>query len=290
MEQPARKTHLMLLPDLQFNELSCTPLATDAVGAHQRVQSLIATFKTIAQKGVRGIRCPLSIDQIRLTEHETLNDFFNNPHNRLFINYLRPLLRYPFIDDETDAERDYSAWTFSTLVDGTPCAASGLAAAHLTDSLAIGFCSCYFWRKNYRHSLSINKGTCVKTVTVICLSTPTHIKTQEVADWITRYTPDSPLLPCHVSPDQKPIKLRDDHGQDILLALAKKLTHSPYVTKVINSLPFNPSARTRIEYCHSDGKIELRIPEDDRGLGLIVQTTGRTLRETERIAETLKDL
>ncbi|MFB2898400.1 hypothetical protein ACE1CI_36250 [Aerosakkonemataceae cyanobacterium BLCC-F50] len=41
-------------------------------------------------------------------------------------------------------------------------------------------------------------------------------------------------------PEKKSISIRDDHGKDILQSFAKKICRSPYVKKVVNSLPFNP--------------------------------------------------
>ena len=281
----------MMLPDLQFNELSCMPEAEDVAGAYQRVKSLIDTFKAIEPKGISCIRCSLSVDQIHLTKYETLNDFFNKQNNRLLANYLRRLLRYPFIDDATEKADQYSTWTFSITLDNEVCKSDGLAAAHLTDSMAIGFPSCDFWKNYYLHALSIRKATDAVPVTVpvICLSVPEHTETKEVAVWFERHTPYSPLQEYF---GRKTIHLRDDHGKDKLIIFAKRLIKSPYVMGVINSLPFNPSARDNIEHCHPDGKIELRIPvsEDDRGLGLVVQTTGRTLSETERISGELRNM
>jgi hypothetical protein len=281
----------MRLPDLQFNELSCTPLATDAAGARERVQSVIDTFKELSLCGVRGIRCSVPIDQISLTATEHLNDFFNRQDNRPHANYLRPLLRYPFIEDADPHAAQYAEWGFTITLNGEKQTPSGLAAAYLQSALAVGFPSCDFWR-NHAHTLSVTRGAGTEDMAVICLSLPTHVQTQEVRDWITRHTPESPLKESVILPEEKRIHLRDDHGKDKLSDLARRLTQSPYVIEVINSLPFNPSAHDRIGQCHPDGKIELRIPiaEDDRGLGVIVQTTGGTLSETERIAEKLRNM
>ncbi|NBD31911.1 MAG: putative CRISPR-associated protein [Cyanobacteria bacterium] len=85
-------------------------------------------------------------------------------------------------------------------------------------------------------------------------------------------------------PEKKPIHLREDHGQDVLLPFAKKLTRSPYITKVINSLPFNPKQANPIRKTSADGIIELVLTWTDQGFGLCLQTTGRNLRETNAIA------
>ncbi|MFP4255145.1 MAG: putative CRISPR-associated protein [Halothece sp.] len=92
-----------------------------------------------------------------------------------------------------------------------------------------------------------------------------------------------------ISPDEKAIHLREDHGKDILLKFAKKLIQSPYVTKIINSLPFNPYQNHPLRASKENGIIELVLTETDQGLGLCVQTTGRNSKETSAIAIHLVD-
>jgi len=61
------------------------------------------------------------------------------------------------------------------------------------------------------------------------------------------------------------------------------------VEGVVNSLPFNPKERGFIRRIHPDGRIELVLIWTDEGFGMVVQSTGRNLRETEAIARCLKD-
>lgn len=74
-----------------------------------------------------------------------------------------------------------------------------------------------------------------------------------------------------------------------MLDFSRRLVQSPYVVAVVNSLPYNPAAGNFIRRVHPDGKIELVLVWTDAGLGLVVQSTGRNLRETQAIAEILKD-
>jgi putative CRISPR-associated protein (TIGR02619 family) len=89
-------------------------------------------------------------------------------------------------------------------------------------------------------------------------------------------------------PEDKSISLRDDHGKDTLQAFAKKIRRSPYVQKIINSLPFNPRRIDPIRRTYPDGKIEFVLTWTDPGLGICLQTTGRNLAETTAIALHLK--
>lgn len=85
-------------------------------------------------------------------------------------------------------------------------------------------------------------------------------------------------------PDQKPIKLRDDHGNDVLEDFAKKIRQSPYVTAIVNSLPFNPKALHPIRRAKANGLIEFVLTWTDDGYGICIQTTGRTQAETNTVA------
>ncbi len=90
-------------------------------------------------------------------------------------------------------------------------------------------------------------------------------------------------------PNQKVIKLRDDHGKDILQVFSEKICRSSYVKFVINSLPFNPKQINPIRRTYSDGKVEWVLTWTDAGLGICIQTTGRNLAETNSIAIHLKE-
>jgi putative CRISPR-associated protein (TIGR02619 family) len=91
------------------------------------------------------------------------------------------------------------------------------------------------------------------------------------------------------NPDRKQINLRDDHGKDILQEFAEKIRRSPYVKKIINSLPFNSRRTNPILNTTKDGIVEFVLTWTDKGLGLCIQTTGRNLAETNTIALHLKE-
>jgi putative CRISPR-associated protein (TIGR02619 family) len=98
------------------------------------------------------------------------------------------------------------------------------------------------------------------------------------------------LIPQDDTPPQKKtIKLRDDHGKDTLQSFSKRLCQSPYVIKVINSLPFNSHRDDPILNTTDNGIIEFVLTWTDKGLGVCIQTTGRNIAETNSIALYLKE-
>lgn len=97
------------------------------------------------------------------------------------------------------------------------------------------------------------------------------------------------LIESSLAAEEKKISLRDDHGMKVLMDFSKRLVKSPYVTAVINSLPFNPTERKFIRKVRSDGLIEIVLPWTDEGYGLVVKTTGRTIEETKKIGEIINE-
>lgn len=97
------------------------------------------------------------------------------------------------------------------------------------------------------------------------------------------------LITCSDRPEDKKIKLRDDHGKDVLKDFCDKIVYCEYVCEIVNSIPFSSNDRRFIHRIRSDGIIELVLPWTDKGYGVAVKTTGRTKRETEKIADILKE-
>ncbi|MEH2116034.1 hypothetical protein [Nostoc sp.] len=78
--------------------------------------------------------------------------------------------------------------------------------------------------------------------------------------------------------------MRQEHGIDILQAFSKKICRSPYVKKIINSLPFNSRCTNPIRRTTNDGVVEFVLTWTDKGLGLCIQTTGLNKAEINTIA------
>lgn len=122
----------------------------------------------------------------------------------------------------------------------------------------------------------------------LCLVEATQIAADDIREWCQcGYERRLPVSDIPIQ--SKRIHLRDDHGRDVLEDLARRLVKSPYVEEVVNSLPFNPHATRFIESAKPNGMIDVRLHKTPQGLGLAIQTTGRDLDATERIARVLQD-
>lgn len=98
------------------------------------------------------------------------------------------------------------------------------------------------------------------------------------------------LVEDETLPNKKKIKLSSTHhGNEILYAFSKKLVNSPYVKEIIDSMPYSPREREFISKIYDDGTIDIVLTHTDSGYGIKVKTTGRNYRETQKIANILKE-
>ena len=271
--------------ELIFNELSTQPFAGSFSDCYSRVRQLIATYKTAESHGFKRVRFQQTLNQIMLQNDYSMIDFISDPRAKTFAGIILGVYRYPFIDDNSEEENRYIQSNFSILKDGKKLPAHGLGAAYLYHTIGIGFCSELFW-KNILFPLQI-EGIENRIENILSVSYPEHFKEQVFLDWKEQNT-DVQLIECDINFSEKNISLRDDHGKDVLLRFAKLLVKSPYVIEVVNSLPHNSYENNFIRKVKQNGLIEIVLTGTDKGFGLLVKSTGRNYKETEKIAEILQ--
>lgn len=272
--------------DVVFNELSIEPLAGDKTEAVKRVRQFLETFKTLRDKGFKGIRYDRFFPDIHLCKDYTFQDFCKEPQSRLLKDLLISSRRYPFIDDDSKEEDQYIESRFFLDKEENKLECYGLAAAYLYSTSAIGFLSEQFWDQ-VEFKLIIEKEE-VNEAWIVCLSRKEHLESEEFCRWLEEQQ-EVCLAASLQTVDKKPISLRADHGKDLLEAFSKKLIKSPYVEGVVNSMPFNPKMKDCIKKLKPNGLIEFVLTWTDKGLGVVIQTTGKNLKETEAIAAILKE-
>lgn len=133
----------------------------------------------------------------------------------------------------------------------------------------------------------------------IKISSFIKIEDDENAVWFTEFgyiiweewkkTGDIELIECNIKPENKKIKLSDHHGIVVLSNFSKKLVNCKYVCEIINSLDFEPKSKKFIRAIKDKGIIEITLMWEDAGYGLVMETTGRNKRETEKIAKIIKE-
>lgn len=270
---------------LIFNELSEMPLCCNKAEAYERIDRFIATFKASRKFGFNIIRCRHGVDAIQLTDNYTLGDYCNEPRfSRTTGTLLRGLFRTPYIEENSDEENIYIENDFTLQKGSETIKPYGLAVAYIYSTTSIGFLSEDFWKQSV-FNLIIHPSQRIEEV--YCLSDGEHLKNKKVIAFIENKQPIL-LVESDIPPKDKKCELRNDHGKDVLVAFSERILQSKYVVSVINSLPFNQFERNFIRNVYPNGKIEIVLTKTDKGLGVIIQTTGRNIRETTEIARRLE--
>lgn len=251
--------------ELYFNELS---LDYDTKLAYETIKRLIGLCLEIRKFSNVNFKCRIASNARQLLWEE----FKENSVERNYRDFFWSFFAAPFESDEVERRQDEylaSGWRYEK----KECL--GLAFAYILDSVAVSIDNIP-WNVP---EIIIEKDD--KQVSVRNMSCPEHV-IQHV-NWIADLKPVV-LLKSVLRPGEKKIDLRDDHGKETLMTFSKKLNRCPYVEEIVNSLPHNPYCRKFIKAVKPNGLIEIVLFWEDKGIGLVVRTTGRNIRETERIA------
>ena len=277
--------------NLVFNELSLLPHTDNDHQLKDLFLSLIQTFETGKQThGFKHIVFPSNIGVLIVGSGKTFYEWaYSIPHQG-DKNKILSIIKKPFVNEvlseNTDEVSKYYYFNTEANIPETYC--SGLATAYMKESLSTSLSSASFWRTTQIHFYKIlNDNFDKEVVSVRNVSSDADFSISEIQQFI-EYLGEIILIKTTIAPEDKSISLRDDHGKDKLLAFSKKIRTSQYVLSIINSLPFNSRAVNLIKEIYPDGKIELVLYWEDKGIGIIIQTTGRNYRETEAIAKELK--
>lgn len=273
--------------ELIFNEQSIIPSAPDRATACKAVMQFTQTYKEAKKLGFKNkVRFEEAFDQLVLLDSFTLKDFCQQPSFRTVASLILGIAKHPFIDDNSPEEERFVSNNFFITRDSHKTPVQGLGVAYIYHTAAISFGWDKFWNE-VTYPLWV-EGSEEGMYNIVSLSQPAHCLHSSFTDWIASIMPVE-LINTTIEPTNKPIALRDDHGQDKLMKLAKSIRNSSYVTAVINSLPFNPHDAHFIKNVYPDGKVEIVLHRTDKGYGMIIQTTGRNLKETEEIAKRLTE-
>lgn len=272
-----------------YNELSENALSSDRFAANSKMQLFSETVAEARQNGFRFIRSHHASNQIQLSSDYTLYDWLNNREvSEILRNNMYGMLVLPFIKDEDDevaahyVEADYFFEDTANGIAKTNCA--GLAAAHLYETLSVSLQSSPAWMKNSLDiTIEANGNSNIHQVNNVfskaCFLQPA------IGD-VVENLGELDLQETAIEIPDKHIHLTSHHGQQELTALWNKLKNSPYVEE---GLSIEWGGKRFIRKTYANGKIEIIDNSSDEGYALLIQTTGRNLRETNAIAEILKE-
>lgn len=218
------------------------------------------------------------------TKEKLLNYLKNIPGvaEKTITSFFYSFFRAPFeIDDRFDETAD--DFLAHDLVYNNE-QATGLTWAYVFDTLAISLLTDEKWDcANLEVSDRANSD---KKIIIHHVSTVKNI--EELRLWLDSHK-ECILLKTSISPIDKRCSLRDDHGKDILQDFWNNIRKSEYVEECINSLPYNRGYNKFIKTVKPNGIIELVLNWTDKRVGMVLQTTGRNIRETQKIAEILSE-
>ena len=269
--------------ELIFNELSLLDKPDNKYKAISILENFAKTCSAFKKEGFNKLRVESDFWTTIYFDKRNLIDFLQKIPSRTQQSLLRSFIRKPYIADDFISEADdkyvqneYFYGTFKVV---------GLAYAYLLNTMAVSLLTSPIWEETEIQVIERND-TSENQISVKSASKPEHTISHK--DWIENQKPIT-LLKTNKKPAEKEIKLRNDHGKDILKNFSKKLIKSEYVTRIINSLPFNPTETNFIHKIYPNGQIEIVLTDTDQGFGIIIQTTGRNLRETSKISNILEN-
>lgn len=276
--------------ELFFNEISGCYKASNLFEAKARMRNFLDLCKRAKLEGFELIRTNREFDHQELSDGYKVWDWYSDPGiSRSLKDFFLGYRKHPYETGDEVSENLFMEATYKLHEPDEKeyhgAVVEGLAWAFIKESLCISFPVNDVWKKTNIGLLEEN-GLRHSYVFAYHASQLDHIALHR--DWISSLK-EFFLVESDLSPAEKRIQLRDDHGKDTLTEFSQKLIKSPYIEGVLNSLPFNPQARSFIRKTYPDGKIEFVLLWTDEGLGVVVQSTGRNQRETDAIAKILKD-
>lgn len=276
--------------DLIFNELSLHHKTGCQFEAKDLMRKLLFTCKAANTSDFKRLRVKENFFQLLISKNYMIVDWLNDCSVRNdYKTLLLGLKRYPFIEEGDENIENLFILNYYYLISPElkelhMKETEGLAVAFLYNTFSLSFATNELWGKT-RIELLEKTDKQEKSVFVKNISCPEHIESHR--EWIDSNRPVK-LIKSDILPEEKIIHIRDDHGKDVLSKIAMKLIKSPYIVKIINSLPFNQKKRNIIRRIYPDGKIEIVLIWTNPGYGMIIQTTGRNLQETKKISEMIE--
>ena len=276
--------------ELFFNEISAFYREDTRHAARERMQNLLELCKNAKKNGFNRLRTDRGFDFQELTKGYKVSDWYSDKAvSRTLKDFFLGFRKFPYETGDDMAEEVFITATYRLNEPDEPrwngAVTGGLAWAYIIQTLCVSFPVNSVWKKT-SISLVEEKGPVCTNISARHTSEPAHLSAHQ--EWIDSLK-EVVLVKNDLLPTHKNIHLREDHGKDVLSVLARKLLKSSYVIGILNSLPFNPKEGSFIRRVFPNGIIEIVLPWTDEGFGMVVQTTGRNLRETEAIGRMLRE-
>lgn len=273
-----------------FNEISSIYATANLFDARKRMADFIDVLKESNKKGFLACKMARNFESNPLTNNYTISNWLNDSAvKRDLKDFYLSFRSMPFECGIEETMEHFYYLNEPTETTHHNSVVEGLAWAYICSTLAVSFPTHAVWQK---HLTNIEKeeGGQRNNVVVNHLSQLTHF-TNHTAFIDSIIEPV--LRPSNIRVQDKQIHLAPDHhGYDKLYELAQRLVNCQYVEGILNSLDFDRYGRSFIRRVHPQnmiGCIDVSLIDEDDGYSMRVKTTGITLRESQEIANILKD-
>ena len=139
---------------------------------------------------------------------------------------------------------------------------------------------------NTKLVISIEQSGQTTSKNVLNISSEKSFENAEIAYFVENMG-EIKLVETPILPNDKSISLGSHHGTKPLEVLCNRLKENPYVVSMQSTDNSRGSSHKFIKNVFPDGKIEIVLFKTDSKYAVIVQTTGKNLRETKKIATIL---
>lgn len=272
------------MKNVYFNDLTLTAIPDVAAGRYLLNAFLSNVWKPFSRES--------KLKMIACDNLQSIIDKCLGPGpNSILRSAVYTCFHGPYTDkemEEPESEKRYVNSAFFIEKNGTRIKCTDLGCAVIKQTITMGLCSEEFWA-NLEHTVIEQTPDTEECHQALCVTQEQHLSSSSVTDWLDMTFHAEPEE-SNLSPDEKDVRFRDDHGTDILTAFAARIVCCPYITEVINSLAWRPHQRCFIDEKQSfeKGNIELCLHWTDKGLGMVVATTAKNKFQAEKIAEYLR--
>lgn len=281
----------ILMKEVFFNNQTLAQPLEEEGDVKTIVDNYAHVVKKAAVNGYKKVRYDVELDEILLSTTENLKSYCSKHARDVNCMLLLTTARHPYIEDDDEEKLEkYMLSNIRLIANGFEYDELCFEAAFLSDSFLVGFDTDEVWHQ-LKYIITGQVSDKDIKQSLYCVVSGEQYEDDEFAKWLDEHdvVDESSIEKCTLSPADKSISLRKDHGIDELKAHAKRLVKSPYVIKIINSTPFkSKEAKHYIDVVKDNGQIEIVLMKSDAKIGMVIQTTGRNLKETLWIARELE--
>ena len=281
-----------------FNELTFKPLCETDEEVESRLSNFVNLLVKLKEYGINRVRIEENFSQIPLKEGVSLYDVYtqdilsNDSARRNRGLLLAGVLRQPAVTEDIEPEfygdNDLEKCICTNIEPEQECI--GLYVADILKSFSVGFAQSWLDTEQKKilkiKTLHVDESK-NRNSAILCMT----MADDENHELFVELMSSQEDLPVNINNDDPEIKVNrfpQHHGREECQEFAKQVAKSKYVSKVLNSIDHKAGDKNFIHKIHDDGLIEIRMTWTERGLGIVVATTGKNKSQIAWIAKHLE--